>query len=188
MKIITLLLFLLVPILSYCQTETEPEIEFDNVRFSAGKIFSNIENHEAGMGLGLSTEFTLYKYLFATSFDFDLKTKKFVSLTFDYGAGLSQYISENMDMFIGISAFSLNLNAYNGGFNSAFLLKIRYKKLILEGKTTFWNWEKGKNPVLKENGYYGITYRLFKDFAAGVQYRLYAVDANFLNVHFGLIF
>lgn len=189
MKKLYLILCFIVPILAFGQSEPDPQIGFDNIRISAGKIFSNVENKEAGIGLGFSTEVTLYKNFLATSADFDFKTKKFPSLTFDYGAALSQYISDNMDMFIGISAFSLNLNTYGGfPFNSSFLLKIRYQQLIFESKTTFWNWQKGRDHVLKENGYYGVCYMLENGVTAGLQCRLYAKDANFFNAHIGYWF
>jgi hypothetical protein len=186
MKNTLILLIFIFPIIVYGQSEPDPLIDFDNVRFSAGKILSDVENKEAGIGLGLSTEYTMDKYFFGGSADFDMKTKKFVSLTFELGGGMPAYLTDDMDFFLGISMLSINSNA--GPFNSALLLKLRYKQLIFESKTTLWNWQKGKDPVFKENGYYGITYRLVKDFAVGVQYRLYAEDTRFLNVHIGLMF
>jgi hypothetical protein len=167
----------------------EPKIEFDNVRIVGGKIISNIKNKEGGSNIGIATEYTVDKYLFGTSADFNLANKKFASVTFDIGGGIPQYISDDMDFFLGISALSVNLNTYGGGpFNSAILLKLRFKKFVYEGKTTVWNWQKGKDPVFKENGYYGFSFIITKSMALGFQYKLYAEDAYSFNIHFGWIF
>jgi hypothetical protein len=167
----------------------EPEIEFDNLRLTGGSIISDVKNKSGGSGIGYSIEYTVEKYLFGTSGDLNLKTKKFASITIDLGGGIPQKINDDMDFFLGISTLSVNLNDYGAGpFNSAVLLKLRFKKLVLESKTNFWDWQKGKDPVLKENGYYGVSYIIFKSLAVGVQYRLYAEDARYLNFNVGLLY
>jgi hypothetical protein len=168
--------------------DQDPSIDFDNVRLSFGSIFSNIDGNPGGMAIGLSTEYTAEMYLFGGSADFNFATKKLASLTFDLGGGLPAYITDDADLFLGISSLSLNLNTYGGGVaNSAFLLKVRYKEFIYEGKTTFWNWQKGRDPVLKENGYYGVSYRFPGGLITGVNYRLYAEGASFLNFNIGMM-
>ena len=169
--------------------EKKPSIDFDNLRLTGGSIVSDVKNKPGGTAIGFATEYTVDKYLLGTTGEFNLDTKKFSSITFDCGGGVPMGISNDMDFFFGISALSINLNEFGGGpLNTALLLKLRFKKLVFESKTTVWDWQKGKDPVLKENGYYGISYIIYKDFAAGFQYKLYAEGAQYLNVHVGLLF
>jgi len=169
--------------------EMKPEIDFDNIRLTGGNNFSNIKQKEGGVAVGFMTEYAVEKYFMAASGDFLISEKKFSSLTFDIGGGMPAAISKDVDIFIGISTLSINLNKYGGGpLNSAILLKYRYKKLVFETKTTVWNWQQGKDPVFKENAYYGVSYRIAKNLIAGIQYRLYAEDANYLNANFGFMF
>ena len=168
--------------------QIDPTIDFDNFRLTAGSIMSGVSNNPGGPALGFSTEYTVDKYLFGTSGEFNFNTAKFTALTFDLGGGIPQGINEDMDFFIGISTLSVNLNAYGAGpFNCSFLFKLRYQKFVFESKTNFWDWQKGKDPILKENGYYGLSYRIVKNMAAGIQYKLIAENASYLNVHFGFI-
>lgn len=163
-------------------------IGFDNFKLHAGNIHSRDKYKPGGMGLGFSCEYSMSGYYMGTSADFNLNTKAFNCLTLDIGGAYPIELSPGFDFYFGISTLSLNLSNWDASpLNSAFLYKFMYKKVLFEAKTTFFGWRKGKDPVLRENGFYALSYRFNSGLALGVNYKLIARDAQFLNAQIAYV-
>lgn len=172
----------------------EGEYMFSNFRVSAGNIYSQepkirIPN---GRTIGFTCEGTMYDNGFgAFTFDYNFGKKSLDNFTFDLGAGASAFVQEDMDLFIGISLVSFNFNSYAESdypISSSLFYKLRYKKYIFEAKTNVWNWKKGKDPVLYENGYYGFSYLITKNLNAGLMFKTYSKDVKYIHLLVGLMF
>jgi hypothetical protein len=172
------------------QSDLKPaSIDFDNAKLHLGNIHSREVSKPGGMGLGFSGEFSESGYYFGTSADFNFNTKKFVCITFDVGGAAPFEISPGLDGYFGISTLSVNLSTWDASpINCAFIYKCMYKKVLFEGKTTFFGWRKGKDPVLRENGFYSLSYRFDSGLALGVNYKLIAKNAQFLNAQIAYVF
>lgn len=172
----------------------EGEYMFSNFRLTAGNVYSQEPQIRIPKGttLGFSCEGTVYDNSFgAVSMEYNIGSKNLENFTFDLGGGLSSEVQTDMDLFLGISLLSLNLNSYAKSkypLSSTLFYKLRYKKYIFEAKTNVWNWAKGKDPVLYENSYYGFSYLITKNLNAGLIYKTYSKDVKYIHIIFGLMF
>jgi hypothetical protein len=172
------------------QSDLKPaSIEFDNFKLNFGNIHSRDVYKPGGMSLGGSCEYAYDNYYMGTSADFNFNTKQFSCITFDIGGAVPFEAAPGLDFYFGISALSVNLSNWDASpLNSALLYKFMYKKVLFEAKTTFWGWQKGKDPVLRENGFYALSYRFNSGIALGLNYKLIARDAQFLSGQFAYVF
>ncbi|MBN2747557.1 MAG: hypothetical protein JXR34_12590 [Bacteroidales bacterium] len=120
---------------------------------------------EEGSSFGYLTDFT-------SDFSSDFKL---TSLSLDLGGGGVSFIAEDVNMFIGLCLFSMNLNTYHDHpFGSSIYLGFNYKKIFLESRMVVWNWAKGKDPVFRQDSRLSINYAVLNWLALGAQVISYA--------------
>lgn len=189
-KIIACLLLAILLPTTYCQND-DPKIGFNLLRLTGGKI-SDIDypdsHHKA---LGFMGEVNLMEsgmWLNGAA-EFDLSSKEFTTINLGLGLGIPLKINDNIDFLLELEPLSMYFNMYDAGvLNSAFITKFRYRMFILETKTNFWDWQKGKDPVLKENSYYALNVLFLKELTAGIMYKPLSEGVNFLSLSFGMTF
>ena len=186
-----ILFFLIVTSNVKSQNSDDPKIGFNLLRITGGKISDKKYPNSPNNAIGFMGEANLLgsgMWLNSSS-EYDLGKKEFSTIGLGIGIGIPLKINEHVDFLIALEPLSMYFNMYDAGsFNSAFLTKFRYRMFILETKTNFWDWRKGKDPVLEENSYYAFNVLFLKEFTAGVMYKRLDVGINYLSLTAGLTF
>lgn len=188
--LLTVLIFAAFLISSFGQND-DPKIGFNIMRLTGGKITDIDYPNSSNKAMGFMGEVNLMEsglWLNGAA-EFDISGKEFTTINLGLGLGIPLKVNDNFDFLIELEPLSMYFNMYDAGtFNSAFMTKFRYRMIILETKTNFWDWQKGKDPVLKENSYYALNVLFLKQFTAGIMYKPLGEGVNYLSLSFGMTF